>query len=187
MVLSIRIFAQEKIVEVAKIKGKVILNITGEPLIDGYTIKPDIVSHPISYSGENGDFLIDFLEPNKEYEIVVSAPGFKDHIFKVKTNDNVLHKNFELKVVCDYDENKALLDWEESNAQFLLLGSIAPIANTKSDNKFERKYNINYYDFGCEFINYECIKSYNLKIAELMDRKFGKRWRKNARTDIIGI
>ena len=170
-----------------EIRGTVISEITKETPWYDYTIKPNILEHPTSFPDEKGNFLIEFLEPNKEYEIIISSIGYEDQKFNVKTNDGITYKTFELKVDCFYSGEKAEVDWKNGNAQFLLNGSIAPIANTKADNRFEKKYNIEYYDFGCMITNYECIILYNKKMAELMDERFGQKWRKEARKGIIGI
>jgi hypothetical protein len=170
-----------------EIRGKVISELSKETLWYGYSIKPNIKEHPKSKPNESGEFVIKYLEPNKEYDIIISAVGYENQIFKVKTNDSITYKKFELKINCFYSAEKAEIDWENGKPQFLLIGSIAPIGNTRSDNKFEKKYKIDYYDFGCEISNYECIELYNQKISELMDKKYGKKWRKKARKDIIGI
>ena len=170
-----------------EIRGKVISELSKETLWYGYSIKPNIKEHPKSKPNESGEFIIEYLEPNKEYDIIISAVGYEDQIFKVKTNESITYKTFELKVNCLYSSKKAENDWEKGKPQFLLIGSIAPIGNTKSDNKFEKKYKIEYYDFGCGIPNYECVELYNQKIAELMDKKYGKKWRKKARKDIVGI
>ncbi|MDC9721173.1 MAG: hypothetical protein PSN34_00185 [Urechidicola sp.] len=170
-----------------EIRGKVVSELSKEVIWYGYTIKPNIDEHPTSYSDDEGNFIIKWLEPNKEYEIIISALGYEEQHFKVTTNDSIIYKTFELKGECIYSQEKAENDWNENSAQFLLFGSIAPIGNSKADNRFEKKYNIDYYDFGCVLSNYECIEIYNRKIAELMDEKFGKKWRKKARIDIIGI
>ena len=170
-----------------EIRGKVISELSKEALWYGYSIKPNIKEHPKSNPNESGEFVIEYLEPNKEYDIIISAVGYEDQIFKVKTNDSITYKNFELKVNCFYSAEKAEIDWEKGKPQFLIIGSIVPIRNTKSDNKFEKKYKIDYYNFGCEISNYECIEHYNQRIAELMDKKHGKKWRKKSRKDVVGI
>ena len=50
--------------------------------------------------------------------------------------------------------------------------------------KFERKYKIDYFDFGCTPAPSDCIKEYNEKVFELLDKKYGKEWRKNVRKDV---
>tara|TARA_R110000850_G_scaffold80862_1_gene173460 strand:+ start:2273 stop:2863 length:591 start_codon:yes stop_codon:yes gene_type:complete len=170
-----------------EIRGKVISDISKDSPWYGYYIKPNINEHPTSFPDASGEYVIEFLEPNKEYEIIVTAPGYQDKLLSIKTNDSITYKAIEIKAICEYDSAKAEYDWENEQAQFLLIGSIAPIANTRSDNRFEEKYNIEYYDFGCMMPNYECIELYNQRMAQLMDERFGKKWRKKARTDIIGI
>ncbi|WP_143337087.1 FEKKY domain-containing protein [Dokdonia pacifica] len=170
-----------------EIRGKVISEYTKEPIWTGYEIKPNIEKHPISYSSEDGSYLIEYLEPNKEYEIILLVYGYEKPLkYIVKTNNGITYKDFLIEPNCNW-KTKAQNDWDTSKAQFLLFGSIAPIMNTKADDSFEKKYGIEYFDFGCQPPTFECIIMYNEKIAELMDEKYGKTWRDKARKDIIGL
>ena len=48
----------------------------------------------------------------------------------------------------------------------------------------DMKYKIDYFDFGCTPAPSDCIKEYNEKVFELLDKKNGKEWRKNVRKDV---
>ena len=54
-------------------------------------------------------------------------------------------------------------------------------------DKFEKKYNIEYYDFGCTPPNEECVIQYNKTIFANLDKKYGRKWRKEVRKDVIGL
>ncbi|TPN87787.1 FEKKY domain-containing protein [Aquimarina algicola] len=89
-----------------------------------------------------------------------------------------------LEAICKYNKDLAEKDWKNGKPKLLLVGSIVPIANSLSDKKFERKYKIEYFDFGCTPPIQECIKAYNERIFQLMDRKYGVKWRKKVRSDV---
>lgn len=133
----------------------------------------------------NRFFKIKSLKANKLYEIKVSAPGYKNQIFKVKSNKGETTTTLTLNVNCkSYSKEQANIDWKNNTPKLLLVGSIAPIANSKADLKFENKFRIKYYDFGCDAVAEECIKIYNERIIELMDINYGMKWRRKVRKDV---
>ncbi|AZQ44191.1 FEKKY domain-containing protein [Nonlabens ponticola] len=91
---------------------------------------------------------------------------------------------FELKADCEYNAERAESDWKNGTANLLLVGSIAPIANSPSGNRFEKRFKVKYFDFGCEPPISECIEQYNERIFELMDEKYGNKWREKVRSDV---
>ena len=60
---------------------------------------------------------------------------------------------------------------------------IAPIANTKKDEKFERKYKVEYVELGCEGKIYECVTEYNFYIIKILDIQYQRKWRKTKRKE----
>jgi len=131
-----------------------------------------------------GFFQIENLESNRLYKIKLSAFGYKDQVFDVKTNNGITKTTLTIEAGCEYSKEQAAKDWKNGNPKLLLVGSIAPIANSSSDKRFEKKYGIEYFDFGCSPPIEECVKIYNEQVFELMDEKYGMEWRKKVRSDV---
>lgn len=131
----------------------------------------------------SGTFRLENLEVNKKYILKVSAFGYGKQFFEINTVSGIVKTTLTLKASCEFSAEQARVDWENGTAKLLLSGSIAPVANTRADTRFEKKYKILYYDFGCTPIIGECIKSYNEQIFDLLDDKYGKNWRRRARND----
>ena len=124
-------------------------------------VKELITKQPLTFADSLGNFRIEYLEPNKKYVIEISAFGYGKQKFEVETKSGINNLTFELKADCEYNAEQAESDWKNGKPKLLLFGSIAPIGNTPSDNRFEKKFRIKYYDFGCEPPIDECIKIYN--------------------------
>ena len=146
---------------------------SGKPVLERMTM-----------ADSTGFFRIENLEPNKLYEVKLSAFGYKDQVFEIMTNDGIIKTTLTLEAGCQYSKKQADKDWTNEKPKLLLVGSIAPTASSPSDTKFEKKYGIEYFDFGCTPPIEECIKIYNERIFELMDKKYGMKWRKKVRSDV---
>lgn len=171
-----------------EINGQIKSSITNSnPISDIYieqlNSKKTVVER-MTMADSTGHFRLENLEPNKLYEIKISAFGYQDQIFEIKTNDGITKTTLTLSAECEFSKEKAEFDWENGQAKLLLIGSIAPIANSPSDNRFEKRFGIKYYDFGCEPPIQECVKTYNEQVFELMDEKYGVKWRKKVRSDV---
>ncbi len=170
------------------IQGNVISEITNKtPISEIYITvlkdkKPTLKD--ITMTDNDGFFIITDLEPNKFYKIKLSAFAYKDQIVEIKTNNGITNVILNLNASCEYSAKRAEKDWKNENPKLLLFGSIAPIGNSASDTKFEKKYGIEYFDFGCEPPIQECIKVYNERIFELMDKSYGRKWRRKVRSDV---
>ncbi len=167
-----------------EINGKVISQITGEKPISEIYIQELVTKQPLTIADSLGVFRIKYLEPNKKYIIEISAFGYGKQKFDIETKDGINNLTFELKAEREYSVKQAESYWKNGKPKLLLVGSIAPTGNTSSDNRFEKKFRIKYYDFGCEPPIDECIKMYNQRIFELMDKKHGMKWRKKVRNDV---
>lgn len=171
-----------------EINGNVKSSITNlRPISDIYieqlkSEKP--VFERMTMADSTGFFRIENLEPNTLYEIKLSAFGYKDQVFEIKTNNGITKTTLTLKAGCEYSRQQADKDWKNEKPKLLIVGSIAPIAISTSDTKFEKKYGIKYFDFGCTPTIAECIKIYNERIFELMDKTYGMKWRKKVRSDV---
>ena len=70
---------------------------------------------------------------------------------------------------------------------FLLLQSgIAPIVYT-TDRKFENKYKTYYYESGCTGLKEKFAVEYNRIIFAHLTEKYGTKWKKEVRKDVIGF
>lgn len=98
--------------------------------------------------------------------------------------------NAESKTVVDsakvYSLKLAKADLMEGRVKFLLRGGIVS-TYVKGQEIFEKKYGIAYSEFGCVMPVNISINDYNKVVASFMDRKYGKVWRKEVRSDIQGI
>lgn len=95
--------------------------------------------------------------------------------------------NLQLKAACTFNNQTAKADIKEGKSKLLLMGGVAPGANSRKDRKFMRKYRIAYYDFGDSVIAAECVEDYNNVIVEYLDKTYGHKWRKAVRQDVIGL
>lgn len=95
--------------------------------------------------------------------------------------------DLKLKAQCTFNNQTAKSDIKEGKSKLLLVGSVAPTANSRKDRKFMRKYRVAYYDFGDRIIAVECIEGYNKVIFEYLDKTYGHKWRKAVRQDVIGL
>ena len=133
-----------------------------------------------------GNFTLKKIDKNKHYSMELVSFFYGKVILEFETqNDNIVRKTFEVVANCDFDGETAKSEWENKSAKLYLIGSIAPIANSKKDKKFEKKYNIQYYDFGCTPDPLECIIEYNKEILKLMESKYGDEWKKEIRKDVV--
>jgi len=85
-----------------------------------------------------------------------------------------------------YSIKLANADLKKGNVKFLLRGGIVS-TYIKGQEIFEKKYGIAYSEFGCVMPVNISINDYNKVVASFMDRKYGKDWRKEVRSDIQGI
>lgn len=90
-----------------------------------------------------------------------------------------------IPVACEVSEDVARLDIQQGNPRLLLIGGIAP-SHVVCQEKFERKFHVKYYDFGCTPPGYACVLAYNKVIFNYLDSMYGAKWRKKVRTDVIG-
>ena len=133
-----------------------------------------------------GNFTLLKLEKNRQYSLELKSYLYGNVILKFETeNDNVINKKFEIIANCDFDSETANTEWKNKTAKLYLIGSIAPITNSKADKKFEKKYHIKYFDFGCTPAPTECIIEYNKEVFKLMKLAYGEEWKKEIRKDVV--
>ncbi|WP_417236622.1 hypothetical protein [Bizionia paragorgiae] len=83
-------------------------------------------------------------------------------------------------------EKLAKLDIHNGTPLFLLIGGIAP-TTMANDSKFENKYEIYFYDFGCTGPDHEIVVAYNITVAKYLNKRYGMNWLKEVKNDIIGF
>ena len=139
-----------------------------------------------TFSDSTGNFTLKNLEQNKQYTLKLTSFQFGSLTVTFRTeNDTVVKKVFEIKANCDFDNETAKIEWKNKKAKLYLIGSIAPRANSKADKKFEKKYNIKYYDFGCTPAPTECIIEYNKEVLKLLEIEYGTEWKTKIRKDVV--
>ena len=142
------------------------------------------VNERMTMTDSLGLFELKGLKLNETYHLKVSTPGYEDQVFEVKTADSIIKITLRIKGDCYYSKDQAESDWKNGQGKLLIFGSIAPIANSPGDKKFEKTYKIRYFDFGDSPPAQECIRIYNERIFALMDKEFGVSWRKMVRKDV---
>jgi hypothetical protein len=133
-----------------------------------------------------GSFRLDNLKQGK-YELKVIGDSFSN----IDTTITIVDKPItSLKLLaiseCGVNQDIAQRDISNQKQRLLLAGGIAPVMYIHQD-RFEKKYNVLYDDFGCLAPNHDCIVKYNKVIFKYLDSKYGKKWRKEVRKDVIGL
>ncbi|TXE15676.1 hypothetical protein ES731_15110 [Psychroflexus gondwanensis] len=90
----------------------------------------------------------------------------------------------------DADCNKAV-EFAESDIKneepiLLLAGGIAPVS-ILTDVDFEIKFKVSFYDYGCIQPSEICMEKYNWKIFDYLTEKYGRKWQKEIRNDVVGF
>ncbi|MEQ8240033.1 MAG: carboxypeptidase-like regulatory domain-containing protein [Cyclobacteriaceae bacterium] len=176
--ISFSLFGQET----AKVFGTVKSAINNEPL------EYLVVSIAGTGTGVPTDSLgyYELYVPTGELTINVIYLGYNgiDTTLNIQESTEL---NFLIDANCEFDKDRAERDIRKNKAKLLLVGSIAPIANSKQDEQFMKKYKVKYFDFGDEVIAMECIEEYNIEIFQFLDDKYGSDWRNEARADVIAL
>ena len=164
------------------ISGKVTSSINGKPLqhvvvlIKGTTIG--------AVTDSTGHYALD-LSFGK-VTLTTSWIGY-DRLDTTVSVTEPLVIDFQLKADCSFNKQKAESDIRTGKLKLLLVGSIAPTANSASDKRFMKRFKLDYYDFGDNVIAEECIEEYNKSIFEYLDKTYGHKWRETVRLDVIGL
>jgi hypothetical protein len=141
----------------------------------------------IMISDSFGHFRYDGLKPGK-YNLKVLEYGFNTlDTFVILDKLPINDLSLVIKSNCPVNRIIAENDIKNGKIKLLLVGSVAPIANSKHDLLFQDKYKVFYYDYGCDAPAHECITQYNEKIFNYLDSKFDKQWRNEVRKDVIGL
>ncbi|GGW75632.1 hypothetical protein DFQ11_1283 [Winogradskyella epiphytica] len=178
-------FSQDK--EEVLIKGIVLSEVNGKPLENAYISYKS--RYRYSMTNEKGEFEYRYKirERDSLETIELTALGYEnlDTIIRVdKTKEYVFE--FVMKPRFGLNREKALADIKNGEINILESSGIAPVFY-KSDSKFAKRYNVNFVEYGCEAIAEESLYEYNRTVFEYLDKKYGKKWRKKIRKDIVGL
>lgn len=173
----------------SKVQGNIKSSITNDYIIssvyvDLFDINKKYIDTYIVLN-DVGFFEFKNLEENSKHFLKFSAFGYTHKEIEINTTTDSINLEVTLTTICNYNDIVAENDWKSNNPKLFLFGSISPIANTKNDIKFEKKYKIQYYDFGCTPEVQECIKLYNEQIFIFLDKKYGTKWRNEVRKDVL--
>jgi len=176
-------FAQSA--ESFEISGTVISSYTDEPISGAaivYSRQEAVLTDSL------GHFTIHRLSKGR-YKLAFTALGFDNHDTTINIdNTNVDISKWVITTNCpDFNVDKALKDIKGHEAKLLLYGSIAP-SIAQSDKEFKKKFGVTYVIFGDdEITREECKKVYNRVVFNYLDKKFGDKWRKEVRQDVVGL
>tara|TARA_R110002020_G_C15948382_1_gene745372 strand:- start:57 stop:656 length:600 start_codon:yes stop_codon:yes gene_type:complete len=178
-------FSQEK--SEVLIKGIVLSEVNGKPLENAYISYKS--RYRYSMTNEKGEFEYRYKirESDSLETIELTALGYEnlDTIIRVDKPKEYVFE-FVIKPRFGLNREKALADIKNGEINILESSGIAPVFY-KSDSKFAKKYNVNFVEYGCEGIAEESLYEYNKTVFEYLDKKYGKKWRKKIRKDIVGL
>ncbi|MGS2738747.1 FEKKY domain-containing protein [Sinomicrobium sp. M5D2P17] len=169
------------------IKGIVLSEVNEKPLENVYVSYKS--RYQFSATDKNGNFNykyairdIDSLET-----IELTALGYEnlDTIIRVDKPKEYVFE-FVMKPRFGLSREKALKDIKNGEVNILESSGIAPVFY-KSDTRFAKKYKVNFIEYGCEGVAWESLYEYNRTVFEYLDKKYGKKWRKKIRKDIVGL
>ena len=179
-------------IPVQEIKDNYIMSGFVRVLVGGRVETPFEVSveikqlHRLEISDSSGNFSFKNLKPGN-YRLSTRGLGYVSYDTLITLIDkSIVNLSLLIKANCNVDRIVAEKDIKRKRPRLLLVGSIAPVYYPKQD-EFEKKYHIQYYDFGDSPTAEECIIQYNRMIFEYLDSKFGKTWRQEVRRDVIGL
>lgn len=129
-----------------------------------------------------GNFCIPIKNGKLRLASIFGFHGFDTTIFR-KPGERLLLYSAKY-----YDPALAHYDLQHATVLLFCGVAIAPMAPLKSDKEFESKYQVHYYIVG-DFLpsSVAQMTSYNLVVADYLDRRYGKKWRAELRSDVLGI
>ncbi|MBQ4818612.1 carboxypeptidase-like regulatory domain-containing protein [Aquimarina sp. MMG016] len=178
-------FSQNEKENEVLIKGIVLSEVNGNPLKNVFIM----VNSTGGITNENGRFKLNY-KPRKNDSLIkisFSDLGYKT-VEKIIDVRKVTEQNFDIVLKPRFGVNRqqALDHIKIGEINILLSGGIAPVIY-QSDEKFSKKYKLKFVEFGCEAVSEESLYEYNKIVFEYLDKKYGKKWRKEIREDVIGL
>lgn len=87
----------------------------------------------------------------------------------------------------EFDAAGARHDIANNNMRILLPGGLIQETTNARDSLFEKKYQVRFLSQGCVRLPGEDQHAYNGEIFKYLDKKYGRRWRREIRQDAIGL
>jgi len=99
---------------------------------------------------------------------------------------NISNLIYSKNVDCEKAVEFAESDIKNGKPILLLAGGIAPVL-ILTDVDFEKKFNVSFYDYGCIQPSEICMEKYNWRIFDYLTEKYGRKWQKEIRDDVVGF
>lgn len=88
----------------------------------------------------------------------------------------------------EFSQVRALKDIQQHQAQLIIRGGFVPVRMTAKDTTFIKRYKVSFYDSGCVLPDSEeCVIAYNKTVFQHLDKRYGKKWRRQVRKDVMGL
>lgn len=88
---------------------------------------------------------------------------------------------------CGVADSLAKLDIEKQQPFLLLASGSAPVVQVPTDAAAEQKFQFHYYEYGCTSPDEACMLGYNQRVFAYLTSKYGRKWAKAVRSDVIGL
>jgi len=170
------------------IRGKIISSINmKKPIGDIYIFEKGTTNGTIADS--LGIFTLVSKSQKEIYVLEISVGNYSNKTYKYKSSwsKRKKTKSIVINAECKINKEKARKDWQSGTPKLYINSGIAPVENSIEDKIFEKKYNIEYVELGCEAKIYECVTEYNFYIIKVLDIKYKREWRKTKREEIVGV
>lgn len=100
---------------------------------------------------------------------------------KVDTTKQVEQSSFA------YNAQKAIKDIKSGLIEIILPGGLVAASELPGDAAFEKKYGVSFFSQGCVRFPGDNASAYNEEVFKYLDKKYGKIWRDEIRTDAVGF
>lgn len=173
ILFSVNCFGQDSL------RGQV-LSVTDNTPMSHFSIR--VNSKDLVVTDANGNFVVPIKKDKVRLASIFGHHGF-DTTVTNKTNQEL-----QLYSASTYDSTLAKYDIQHRTIRIFCGVAFAPMAQMSSDNEFEKKYHLKYYVVGDFFPSSVAqMTSYNLVVADYLDKLYGIKWRSELRSDVLGI
>ena len=140
-------------------------------------------------TNKHGEFTIYPKEKKDVYKLTILAGSHEllQYDYKAEWTTRKHPKSIVVRSNFPASKEIAQADFRKGQLQLYIQGGISPVLNSKADNKFEKKYNVTYYELGSKTRTEEAVLEYNKRAFLILDLTYGKAWRSKARKDIVGL